>query len=633
MAVNLSPVAGAAAQFLDNSGNVLTGGKLFTYAAGTTTPQASYTSGAGTTFHSNPIILDAAGRVPAGGEIWLTDGLQYKFVLTDANDVLIGTWDNLIGINSNFLNYYTQEEIQTATAGQTVFTLSTLTYTPGTNSLSVFVDGVNQYDGSSFAYVETNSTTITFTAGLHVGALVKFTTAVSLSSGVNNASLVTYDPPFIGGVATTVEAKLAQTVSVVDFGATGDGVTDDTVAIQNAHNALPTEGGTILFPSGAYLISASLLFSKRVYLDFQGAIGLQLSTPSSAYLKVAATMASGNALVLSGDGSRVFGGGIQGVSGNGANGLAIQANTVSAINFGIGNMGGIGFLIGDVATGINVNLWKLDTCHAYSNVSHGFYFNSPTLNTDCNAGTAINCDASLNDGDGFKIDNALKNSFVSCTAQINTGAGFRFTSNTIGNKMFGGDQDEGNIAGNILNETGATGNCFFGCDDLGFTDSGTNTTFINRLQSRVRQLAFGSSPDYLSAYVARTSFTPTIYGSTAAGTQTYSVQQGYYTQLGNEIQFYVTIALSATSGATGFLRIGVLPGNASTLSGLSYACTIGEAGSFNIGAGYRLGAAISGGLNYITLYALADNAATVFASAAALGANSTITISGRYYIN
>jgi hypothetical protein len=256
MSVNLSPVAGAAAQFLDNSGNVLTGGKLFTYAAGTTTPQASYTSGLGTTFHSNPIILDAAGRVPAGGEIWLTDGLQYKFVLTDANDVLIGTWDNLIGINSNFLNYYTQEEIQTATAGQTVFTLSTVTYTPGTNSLSVFVDGVNQYDGSSFAYVETNSTTVTFTAGLHVGALVKFTTAVSLSSGVNNASLVTYDPPFMGSVATTVEDKLAQTISVKDFGATGDGVTDDTIAIQNAINYVSNSTFRgLYFPAGTYVYS------------------------------------------------------------------------------------------------------------------------------------------------------------------------------------------------------------------------------------------------------------------------------------------------------------------------------------------------------------------------------------------
>ena len=41
MAVNLSPVGGVAAQFFDNSGNVLTGGKIYTYAAGTTTPQAT----------------------------------------------------------------------------------------------------------------------------------------------------------------------------------------------------------------------------------------------------------------------------------------------------------------------------------------------------------------------------------------------------------------------------------------------------------------------------------------------------------------------------------------------------------------------------------------------------------------
>lgn len=191
MSVNLSPVAGAAAQFLDNSGNVLTGGKLYTYAAGTTTPQATYTSSTGLTFHTNPIILDAAGRVSNGGEIWLDEGLQYKFVLKDANDVLIGTWDNLIGINSNFVNYTAQEEVQTATAGQTVFTLSTITYTPGTNSLSVFVDGVNQYDGISYAYVETDSTTITFTAGLHVGALVKFTTAVSVNTTLIIAPSVT----------------------------------------------------------------------------------------------------------------------------------------------------------------------------------------------------------------------------------------------------------------------------------------------------------------------------------------------------------------------------------------------------------------------------------------------------------
>jgi hypothetical protein len=94
MVVNLSPVGGAAAQFFDNAGNVLTGGKIFTYEAGTNTPEATYTSSTGLTAHPNPIILDAAGRVP-GGEIWLTANISYKFVLKDANDVLIGTYDNI----------------------------------------------------------------------------------------------------------------------------------------------------------------------------------------------------------------------------------------------------------------------------------------------------------------------------------------------------------------------------------------------------------------------------------------------------------------------------------------------------------------------------------------------------------
>ena len=255
MAVLLSPVGGVAGQFFDNNGNPLTGGKMYSYVAGTTTPQATYTSSAGTVAHSNPIILDAGGRVP-GGEIWLTDGLQYKFVLKNANDVLIGTYDNIIGINSNFVNFLTETEVQTATASQIVFTLTTMQYQPGTNNLTVYVDGVNQIDGSTYSYVETSSTVITFTAGLHVGALVKFTTAQTLSTGVTDASLVTYDPPFTGSVTTTVEAKLAQTVSVKDFGAVGDGVTDDTVEIQAALDyVFNVGGGTVFFPAGVYKVS------------------------------------------------------------------------------------------------------------------------------------------------------------------------------------------------------------------------------------------------------------------------------------------------------------------------------------------------------------------------------------------
>lgn len=245
MAVNLSPVGGVAAQFFTNSGAVLTGGKIFTYAAGTTTPAATYTTSQGNVPWTNPIVLDAAGRVPSGGEIWLTDGIIYKFVLKDANDVLIATYDNISGINSNFVAFVNQQEIITATAGQTVFNLG-ISYQPATNSLSVFVDGVNQYGpGAQYSYVETDSNTVTFNAGLHVGAEVKFTTTQQQSAGAVDAQQVTYDPPFTGSVATTVQDKLAQTVSLTDFGgAAGSG--DNTAAMNAAADYLNSIGGGII---------------------------------------------------------------------------------------------------------------------------------------------------------------------------------------------------------------------------------------------------------------------------------------------------------------------------------------------------------------------------------------------------
>ena len=97
MAVKLSPLAGAGWQFFDNLGTPLAGGLLYTYTAGTTTPQATYTSAAGNIANTNPIVLDAAGRT--ANQTWLTTGGAYKFVLQTSAAVTIGTYDNISGIN------------------------------------------------------------------------------------------------------------------------------------------------------------------------------------------------------------------------------------------------------------------------------------------------------------------------------------------------------------------------------------------------------------------------------------------------------------------------------------------------------------------------------------------------------
>jgi hypothetical protein len=95
MAVNLSPI-GNGISFLGTTGLPLAGGKLYTYQAGSSTPLASYTTINGNIPHANPIILGSDGKLP--DELWLTYGFNYKLVLTDANDVLIYTYDNIYGI-------------------------------------------------------------------------------------------------------------------------------------------------------------------------------------------------------------------------------------------------------------------------------------------------------------------------------------------------------------------------------------------------------------------------------------------------------------------------------------------------------------------------------------------------------
>ena len=151
MAVYLSPVGGAGAQFFNQQGVVLTGGKLYTYAAGTTTPQTTYTTSAGSVAWTNPIVLDAAGRVSGSGEIWLTSA-PYKFVLKDANDVLIATYDNITGQGAN------PQTAQNFTGNGTtvVFTLSAAPNSE--DSTNVYINGVYQQKNT----YTVSGTTLTF---------------------------------------------------------------------------------------------------------------------------------------------------------------------------------------------------------------------------------------------------------------------------------------------------------------------------------------------------------------------------------------------------------------------------------------------------------------------------------------
>ena len=135
-AVSLSIFGGVGAQFFDNNGVPLAGGKIYTYEAGTSTPLATYTSSTGNTAHTNPIVLDSAGRVP-GGEIWNALRL-YKFVLKTSAEVLLATYDNVgssfnaTAIIANF----------TGNGSTVAFTLASAP--AGENATNVYINGVYQ---------------------------------------------------------------------------------------------------------------------------------------------------------------------------------------------------------------------------------------------------------------------------------------------------------------------------------------------------------------------------------------------------------------------------------------------------------------------------------------------------------
>lgn len=200
MTVHLSALGGAGWQFLDNNGVILSGGLLYIYQAGTTTPATTYTSVSGATAHANPIVLDSAGRV--GSEIWITEGTSCKFLLKTSAGVELWTKDNIEGVN----------DVSAATAAATA-------------------------------------------------ALNAFEAALAASTG---SSLVGYTQPGITAVARTVQARLRDVVSAKDFGATGDGATDDTTAIQAAINYAVANGRDLFIPDGTYIVD-QLTYDSTAY--------------------------------------------------------------------------------------------------------------------------------------------------------------------------------------------------------------------------------------------------------------------------------------------------------------------------------------------------------------------------------
>lgn len=150
--VDPSPIGNYGEQFVDINGNPLSGGKLYSYDAGTTTPRATYTTVLGDVANTNPLILGSDGRVQSAG-VWLEYGYAYKFVLYNSADVLQDSWDNVIGV-------------VVGPEGASPTTTTTASYTFNASATAIAVSDSTAFAVGAYAVITdgTNRTSGTITA-------------------------------------------------------------------------------------------------------------------------------------------------------------------------------------------------------------------------------------------------------------------------------------------------------------------------------------------------------------------------------------------------------------------------------------------------------------------------------------
>jgi hypothetical protein len=304
---NLAPgIFGAGAQFFGAVGanyppNLpLNAGLLKTFAAGTSSPLATYSNSIGTIPNATSIVLGADGRIP--NEIWFPSGVAYKFTLTDSLGYVIQTWDNLVGVN-DIGGGITSEWIASGFAP--TYNGGGNSFTTSTNSTATFQIGRRvQVFGNNFNYLYGSVVTATGTGPT--------TVTLSLDSGVMDGSLSVANVALLGAVNPSVPVAIPY----------------ETAAFHAHKNAVQSTGTTVIYdvvdnvsPSGstAYNNSTGIftapftgwyVFNATIYQtnNSGGALagGLQITVNSVAVAISSVISIANGASTFSSTGTTVF---------------------------------------------------------------------------------------------------------------------------------------------------------------------------------------------------------------------------------------------------------------------------------------------------------------------------------------
>lgn len=349
--VALSPVSKM--QFFNQNGTPLAGGRVCTYAAGTNTPQATYTDSTGTSVNSNPIILDSAGRA----NIWLS-GSSYKIVVMAAGSCaspsgLQWTTDNVqIGVfpsgNNVFSGNNTFNGTSTFNGAVTINSGGTLNGTFAGNPSFSGTDSFNITNHSGLA---------TFSAGLKTDAITGITP--------NGGSLTIFGAPGTSGAGQILNMRAGNGFTNFAGGEAqffagngGSGGTGGRMWIQSGTGgAGNSSGGPLqLFAGGG--AGSGTGGSEAITAGPGGATGNGGAVSISAGLS-GATSGNGGAMTINGGSNNVAsvggdGGGVTIFGGNGGiitpgtggsifltPGSGMTANGTVKVNVGVGQGTGI----------------------------------------------------------------------------------------------------------------------------------------------------------------------------------------------------------------------------------------------------------------------------------------------------
>lgn len=275
MSVGLLPI-GNDAPFVDANGNPLSGGLLYTYTAGSTTAENTYTTSAGNVANANPIVLNANGYPASGGnvvEIWGTVGVSYKFELQTSAAVVVWTRDNIPVIND------TSSSQNEWVAGPAPTYVSATSFTLVGDQTSTFQVGRRLKTTNTGGTIYSTIVTSAFSA---VTTITVVNDSSSLDSGLSAvsysvlASINKSVPPFNEVVKLTGEAGTNTVTATATKSATGYATGQMYVLTPAVTNTGATTlnvnslGAKNVFAFGAACVGGELVAGVPTLIEYDG---------------------------------------------------------------------------------------------------------------------------------------------------------------------------------------------------------------------------------------------------------------------------------------------------------------------------------------------------------------------------